>query len=143
MKPLLVESLSPGEEAQRDENLRGLALTLKREEETDEEAFERVKGSKYIITFKYDEYWPFYHVDHRFGRVIMTINTAHPFFQALRATQKGFGDRRGRRCGRGWGSAGHDYRPGRPDHRPGPASAVSRSDASRAVKQQRRRPKAA
>jgi hypothetical protein len=83
MKPLLVESLTPEEEAQRDENLRGLALTLKREEETDEEAFERVKGSKYIITFKYDEYWPFYHVDHRFGRVIMTINTAHPFFTKL------------------------------------------------------------
>ncbi len=83
MKPLLVENLSPEEEAQRDENLRGLALTLKREEETDEEAFERVKGSKYIITFKYDEYWPFYHVDHHFGRVIMTINTAHPFFTKL------------------------------------------------------------
>lgn len=83
MKPLLVESLSPEEEAQRDENLRGLALTLKREEETDDDAFERVKGSKYIITFKYDEYWPFYHVDHHFGRVIMTINTAHPFFTKL------------------------------------------------------------
>jgi len=83
MKPLLVESLTPEEDAQRDENLRGLALTLKREEETDEEAFERVKGSKYIITFKYDDYWPFYHVDHRFGRVIMTINTAHPFFTKL------------------------------------------------------------
>ena len=83
MKPLLVESLSPEEQTQRDENLRGLALTLKREEETDGEAFERVKGSKYIITFKYDEYWPFYHVDHHFGRVIMTINTAHPFFTKL------------------------------------------------------------
>jgi hypothetical protein len=83
MKPLSVENLSPEEETHRDENLRGLALTLKREGETDEQAFERVKGSKYVITFKHDDYWPFYHVDHRFGRVIMTINTAHPFFTKL------------------------------------------------------------
>lgn len=83
MKPLNVESLTPEEEKQRDDNLRGLAITLKREEETEEQAFERVKSSKYLITFKYDEYWPFYHVENRFGRVIMTINTAHPFFSKL------------------------------------------------------------
>jgi hypothetical protein len=83
MKPLNVESLTPEEEGQRDENLRGLALSLKREQETDEQAFERVKASKYLINFKYDEYWPFYHVENRFGRVIMTINTAHPFFNKL------------------------------------------------------------
>ena len=79
MKPLNTETLSPEEKKQRDENLRGLALTLKREQETDEQAFERVKASKYLITFKYDEYWPFYHVENRFGRVIMTINTATRF----------------------------------------------------------------
>ena len=83
MKPLLMESLTAEEEAQREENLRGLAVTLKRAGETDDEAFERIKGSKYIITFKYDEYWPFYHVDHQFGVLIMTINTAHPFFTKL------------------------------------------------------------
>jgi hypothetical protein len=83
MKPLNVETLTADEEKQRDDNLRGLALTLKRETETDEQAFERVKASKYLITFKYDEYWPFYHVENRFGRVIMTINTAHPFFSKL------------------------------------------------------------
>jgi hypothetical protein len=74
---------TPEEEAQLDENLRGLALTLKREGETDEQAFERVKTSRYIIDFKHDEYWPFYEVKHRFGRVILTINTAHPFFAEL------------------------------------------------------------
>jgi hypothetical protein len=42
-----------------------------------------VKASKYLIEYKHDEYWPFYHVEHRFGRVILTINTAHPFFSAL------------------------------------------------------------
>jgi hypothetical protein len=75
--------MSPEEEAQIEQNLRGLALALKREGETDDEAFERVKDSKYIIAFKHDEYWPFYDVAHRYGRVILTINTAHPFFTAL------------------------------------------------------------
>jgi hypothetical protein len=74
---------TPEEEAQLDENLRGLALTLKRDGETDEQSFERVKNSKYIIDFKHDEYWPFYDVKHRFDRIILTINTAHPFFGAL------------------------------------------------------------
>ena len=74
---------TPEEEAQLDENLRGLALTLKRDDETEDQAFERVKNSKYIIGFKHDEYWPFYDVKHRFGRVILTINTAHPFFGEL------------------------------------------------------------
>lgn len=74
---------TPEEDAQLDDNLRGLALTLKRDGETEEQAFERVKASTYIIDFKYDEYWPFYEVKHRFGRVILTINTAHPFFVQL------------------------------------------------------------
>jgi len=74
---------SPEEEEQLDANLRGLALTLKRDDETDEQAFERVKNSRYIIDFRHDDYWPFYDVKHRFGRVILTINTAHPFFAEL------------------------------------------------------------
>jgi hypothetical protein len=76
-------TLSPEEEAQIDGNLRGLALTLKRDGETDDEAFERIKSSKYIIDFKHDEYWPFYDVKHHFGRILLTINTAHPFFTEL------------------------------------------------------------
>ena len=47
--------LSPEEEEQLDANLQGLAATLKRDDETDEEAFERVKNSKYLIEFKHDE----------------------------------------------------------------------------------------
>lgn len=74
---------TPEEEEQLEANLRGLSLTLKREGESDEDAFERIKNSKYIIDYKHDEYWPFYDVKHRFGRVIMTINTAHPFFAEL------------------------------------------------------------
>lgn len=75
--------LSPEEEAQLDANLRGLAVTLKRDGESEEEAYERVKASPYIIAFHHDEYWPFYDVKQRFGRVILTINTAHPFFTGL------------------------------------------------------------
>jgi Histidine kinase-, DNA gyrase B-, and HSP90-like ATPase len=76
-------TLSVEEAEQLEANLRGLALTLKRDGESDEDAFERVKNSKYIIDFRHDEYWPFYDVRHRFGRVILTINTAHPFFTEL------------------------------------------------------------
>ena len=75
--------LTPKEEAQIEENLRGLAVTLRRDGETEEEAFERVRASPYIIAFKHDEYWPFYDVQQRFGRTILTLNTAHPFFVQL------------------------------------------------------------
>jgi hypothetical protein len=75
--------MSPEEEAQIEANLRGLALTLKRTNETDEQAYERIKSSKYVIAFRHDEYWPFYDVRHTFGRIILTINTAHPFYSQL------------------------------------------------------------
>lgn len=78
-----VPDLTGEEVSQLDENLRGLAITLKRDGETDEQAFDRVKASKYIIDFRHDEYWPFYDVKHHFGRIILTINTAHPFFDQL------------------------------------------------------------
>lgn len=79
-KPL---QLTPEEEAQLEGNLRTLAIALRRDGESDEEAFERVRESKYLIEFKHDEYWPFYHIEHRFGRVILTLNSAHPFFEKL------------------------------------------------------------
>jgi len=74
---------TPEEQHQLDENLRTLAMMLKREKETDEEAFERVRNSKHIMHYKHDAYWPFYHVDQRFGKIILTINTAHPFYERL------------------------------------------------------------
>jgi hypothetical protein len=76
-------AMSPEEEAQIEANLRGLALTLKRPNETDELAYERIKSSKYVIAFRHDDYWPFYDVRHAFGRIILTINTAHPFYSKL------------------------------------------------------------
>jgi hypothetical protein len=74
---------TPEEQRQLDENLRTLAMMLKREKETDDEAFERVRNSKHIINFKHDKYWPFYHVDQRFGKIILTINMGHPFYERL------------------------------------------------------------
>ena len=83
-KPLVEPApTTPEEQRQLDENLRTLAMMLKREKETDEEAFERIKDSKHIMHYKHDEYWPFYHVDHRFGKIILTINTEHPFYERL------------------------------------------------------------
>jgi hypothetical protein len=64
-------------------NLRGLAVALRREGETDEEAYQRVLSARFLITYRDDPYWPFYHIEHKFGRVILTINTAHPFFAQL------------------------------------------------------------
>ncbi len=74
---------TPEELAALEENLRALAITLKRNDETDEEAFQRVKTSRYITVLKHDDYWPFYAVDFQYGKVILTINTAHPFYGKL------------------------------------------------------------
>lgn len=71
------------EEKALDEALKAFAVTLKRGDETDDQAFERVKKSKYLTVFKHDDYWPFYHADFKFGKVVLTINTAHPFFTKL------------------------------------------------------------
>ena len=76
-------NLTEEQKAQIEENLRGLAVGLKRESETEEDAFQRIKDSRYIIRFHSDKFWPFYDVDHKFGRVILTINMAHPFYSKL------------------------------------------------------------
>lgn len=80
-KPLPADT--PEEQAALEQNLRALAVGLKRDGESDEEAFDRIKTSKYVTVFRHDEYWPFYHCDFKFGKVILTINTAHPFFKKI------------------------------------------------------------
>src|SRR5207253_150294 len=64
-KPISGEGLTSEERDQLDANLKGLVVSVKREGETDEQAFDRVKASKYLIVFRHDEYWPFYHVEHK------------------------------------------------------------------------------
>lgn len=75
--------LTDEQREQLEANLRGLAVGLRRDGEDDEQAYQRILASRYIITFKNDNYWPFYHVEHKYGRVILTINTAHDFFTQL------------------------------------------------------------
>jgi hypothetical protein len=74
---------TPEETAELQANLRGLATRLRRNNETAEEAYERIKDARYITDFKADEFWPFYRVDFEYGKVILTINTAHPFYTKL------------------------------------------------------------
>ena len=76
-------SLTPEDEKQIEGNLQTLALTFKRSNESDEQAFQRVKASRYLINYVHDEYWPFYRAERRYGRVILSINSAHPFFSEL------------------------------------------------------------
>jgi hypothetical protein len=66
-----------------EKNLRALAVGLRREGEAEEDAFKRIQASKYVLHYKSDRFWPFYEVEHRYGRVILTINTAHPFYERL------------------------------------------------------------
>lgn len=80
-KPL--PELDEAEQVALEENLKALAVIIKRETESDEQALERLKASRYVTIFKHDEYWPFYHCDFKYGKVILTINTAHPFFEKL------------------------------------------------------------
>ena len=74
---------TPEEKAEIAANIRGLSTTLKRKGETEEEAYERVKTSTYITTFIHDEYHPFYTVESKYGKVILKINKAHPFYSDL------------------------------------------------------------
>lgn len=76
-------SMTEEEKVEYDKELRGLASGLKRADETDEEVYSRVQQSKYITDFRHDDDAPFYRVEHKLRKIILRINTAHPFFDAL------------------------------------------------------------
>lgn len=82
---LLPSQQAKNEEEQRviEEHLRTIATMVKRADESDDDAYDRVKGSRYITTFKHDEDAPFYRADFQVGRVILTINSAHAFFKLI------------------------------------------------------------
>lgn len=71
---------TPEEQAELDKRLREVAIAYKNEGETDDDAFERVKASTYITHLKYDEDAPFFRVESQLGKVILILNTAHPFY---------------------------------------------------------------
>lgn len=79
----LDDNLTDGERADMEKNIRALAIGLRREGESEEDAFTRIQASKYVLHYKNDRFWPFYEVERRYGRVILTINTAHPFYDRL------------------------------------------------------------
>lgn len=62
--------------------LRELAIAHRREDESEEEALERVRASKYLMAFRHDE-GPFYSAEFQLGKVVLSLNTAHPFFAQL------------------------------------------------------------
>src|SRR5262249_51644067 len=62
---------TPEQIAALEANLRGLAVSLRQEGETDEEAFKRVKESKYLMDFRAQEYAPFYDTEYKFGKLIL------------------------------------------------------------------------
>jgi hypothetical protein len=66
-----------------ENNLKELARNLRHDSETEEEAVARVTRSRYLTQFANDEDAPFYRVDYRFGKVILKINAAHPFYSKL------------------------------------------------------------
>lgn len=76
-------AMTDDERQEYDKQLRALATGLKRSDETDEEVYERIQKSKYITDFRYDDDAPFYRVEHKLRKIILRINTAHPFFDAL------------------------------------------------------------
>ena len=74
---------TPDQIAALEANLRGLAVSLRQEGETEDQAFNRVKESKYLTEFKPEEYAPFYDTEYKFGKLILRVNTAHPFYQKV------------------------------------------------------------
>jgi len=65
------------------QQVRELAASIRREGESDEDAIARVEGSAYLTKYTHDPFWPFYHVEYKAGRVILTINTAHAFYERM------------------------------------------------------------
>jgi hypothetical protein len=82
-KQLPPEPESAEQKADQERNLRALATALKREGEDDEQAFQRVKSSRFLTQTIHDPYWPFFHSEYKYDRVILKLNTAHPFYQKV------------------------------------------------------------
>lgn len=74
---------TPEQKSALKANLLGLAVSLRQEGETEDQAVERVESSKYLLDFKHEEYAPFYDTEYKFGKLILRVNTAHPFYQKV------------------------------------------------------------
>lgn len=65
------------------QQVRELAASVRRDGESEDDAIARVENSAYLTKYTHDPFWPFYHVEYKAGRVILTINTAHPFYDRV------------------------------------------------------------
>jgi hypothetical protein len=86
IQPVALPSVATDTEEQKkalEANLRGLAVSLRREDETEDQAYDRVQGSKFLTDFKHQEYAPFCDTEYKFGKVILKVNTAHPFYRKV------------------------------------------------------------
>ena len=82
-KSLPVEAETAEQKADLEKNLQVLATGLKRDGETDEQAFERIKKSRFVTRTVHNDYFPFFDSEYKYERVILTVNTAHPFYQTV------------------------------------------------------------
>ncbi len=82
-KSLPVEAETDEQKADLEKNLRALATGLKRDSETDLQAFDRVKRSRFLTRTVHNDYYPFFDSEYKYERVILTVNTAHPFYQKV------------------------------------------------------------
>lgn len=75
---------TPEQVAALEANIRGLATSLRLDNETDEQAFSRVQGAKFLTDLRdRGSYAPFYDTEYRFGKLILRVNTAHRFYQKV------------------------------------------------------------
>jgi hypothetical protein len=80
---LPVEAVTDEQKADLEKNLQALATGLRREGETDDQAFERVKTNRFLTKTVHSDYHPFFDSEYKYERVILTVNTAHPFYQQV------------------------------------------------------------
>ena len=81
LAPVAVDT--PEQKLALEANLRGLATSLRLENETDEQAFERINSSKYLTDVRHQDYAPFYDTEYKFGKLILRLNSAHPFYRKV------------------------------------------------------------
>jgi hypothetical protein len=80
---LPVEALTDEQKVDLVKNLRALAAGLKRNDESDEQAFDRVQKSKFLTRTVHNDFYPFFDSEYKYERIILTVNTAHTFYQKV------------------------------------------------------------
>lgn len=82
-KSLPLEAETEEQKVDLEKNLQALATGLKRDGETDDQAFERVRKSRFLTRTVHNDYHPFFDSEYKYERIILTVNTAHPFYQKV------------------------------------------------------------